>query len=474
VITLLKAEITVEPGWAVGVVPLGDPTLDRDLLTDAAGRPWVPGSALAGSLKAHLRASDTTAGTDRETRLMGSRPPTDRGTETVASRLWLLGARFTPDGDTPDGDPDDDPESAAITEVVGQTAIDRRRGAAAERSLRYSRTVAVGGTLTVYLRFDGTLSDTDLAALAAWRPAVGRGRTSGAGRARLRTLSHGTVDPTKPDGMRLWLTYHGDALIDEVATTTITDVAGPVEPWLTAHLRIEDALLVGDPRPTGPARARRRGGRPLIPGSAWKGLFRSRIEYILRSLYGPEAACPYGREAGPYEREAAREDTTGCGQCPTCTVFGHRGGRGRLAFRDSLVDDSRIDPPPDGESIRTHVAIDRVSGGSRDGQLFQTAPVTSGRLTLHIDELQPVDPWVRDAVWHVLHDLDDGLIGIGSRITLGMGTLRLEPPVEGPDPLAIPAGTTLAIPTLAGTTLARTGIARTGKTATIAAPEAQP
>jgi hypothetical protein len=142
------------------------------------------------------------------------------------------------------------------------------------------------------------------------------------------------------------------------------------------------------------------------------------VEYILRSLYGdaPAAAC---------------EEQAGCGACLSCEVFGHRGGRGRLAFRDSPIADA---PTP---VERTQVGIDRVTGGSCDGLLYTVAPVTGGRLTLRIDALDDVPPWVRPAVLHVLRDLDDGLIGIGSRVTRGMGTLRLATDIPPPPPVEV-------------------------------------
>lgn len=420
-ITLLQAEIVVEPGWAVGAVPLDDPTLDRDLLVDAAGRPWVPGSTLAGSLRAHLRRHDAVAQTNLETDLMGSRPPTRRDDPAETSRLWLLGTRFTPQPPrngtpTPPGNPSD----ASALETVGQTGIDRFRGAATATSLRYSRTVGSGGVLTAYLRFDGELTDDQRAVLAAWRPAIGRDRTTGGGRARLRALRYGTVDPADPAGMTIWLSHSGEALVAVVATRDIPIPAGTGEPWLTAEFIIEDALLVGDPRPTGPAQARTRAGQPIVPGTAWKGIFRSRVEYILRSLFGERAACQ-------------RPD--GCGECPTCTVFGHQGSRGRLAFADSVITEvHNAEQLP----VRTQVAIDRVTGGARDGQLFQSAPVTTGRLQLRIDALDGVEDWVYTAFQHVLLDLNDRTIGVGSRVTRGMGTLRLAAEPPNPGPVALP------------------------------------
>src|ERR1700735_2332510 len=93
-ITLMTATIAVEPAWAVGSVVVGDPAIDRDILLDAAGRPWIPGSSIAGSLRAHLAAADPPA----DISLMGSRPPGNRAesADSRVSPLWIVGAVFEP------------------------------------------------------------------------------------------------------------------------------------------------------------------------------------------------------------------------------------------------------------------------------------------------------------------------------------------------------------------------------------------
>lgn len=410
-ITLAIATVEVEPGWAVGAVAHEDSVIDRDILVDASGQPWIPGSALAGSLRAHLAASDPPA----DIKLMGARPPRDQAqaARLEASPLWIVGAIFTPAA--PDGQASGD----AIVETTGQTAIDRQRGAARPGSLRISRLAASGGRLDVYLRHDaaGTppLSEEDLALIVSWRPAVGRDRTRGSGRARLTEFRHGTIDPTTPDGARTWLTFHGPKLFEAVVTTAVA-CPDDDQPWLEAEFEIVDGLLVGDSQTGRLSGPRTRLGRPLIPGSAWKGIIRSRVEFIARSRYGEHAAC---------------DTQAGCGQCAVCSVFGHQGQRGALAFRDSYIEDWVQQGP------RTHVGIDRVSGGARDALLFETMPVTAGRLRLRIDELEPAGPWVRNAIRHVLRDIDDGLIGVGSQTSRGFGTLRLLKPLDDLEPVVV-------------------------------------
>ncbi|MDG4770570.1 RAMP superfamily CRISPR-associated protein [Solwaraspora sp. WMMD792] len=439
VVTFLVAEIAVEPGWAVGAVRRGDDVIDRDVLVDGDGHPQVPGSTLAGSLRAHLARQSAVA--DLDETLMGPRPPTDRdeAAKLTASRLWLLGTRFVPAPAGPPADsgpPAQQPAAAGsgLVEIVGQTAIDRQRRAAAMSKLRRSRTVAVGGTIRAYLRYDGEFDEAHLAVLAGWRPAIGRDRSTGGGRATLRTLRVGQLDLGTPDGLRTWLELDGPALVEAVVGTGRT-LAGPaeVEPYLTVRLRIVDGLLVGGGKQDKAAVSRTRRGQPMVPGSAWKGVFRSRIEYILRSLHvdepPAEVLCPAGDQCDGVER-----------LCWVCRLFGTPGRRGLLAFRDSVIESPAT-------ADRTQVGIDRVTGGARDQLLFSSRPVVDGTLTLRIDSLdpdgrhEPVDAvgptpgWARTALSHVLRDLDDGLIGVGSRVSRGLGGVRVvDPPIPTPLP----------------------------------------
>ena len=175
------------------------PPIDRDILLDAGGQPWVPGSSLAGSLRAHLAAAQPSA----DTRLMGSRPPKDKAEadESTVSPLWIMGCVFSPE---PGADSGEAP--ATLLEITGQTAIDRSRGAAAAGSLRFSRLAASGGSIAVYMRHDAvdgeTLATEDLQLISEWQPVIGRDRTKGGGRARLTSLRHGTVDPATPGRRR--------------------------------------------------------------------------------------------------------------------------------------------------------------------------------------------------------------------------------------------------------------------------------
>jgi CRISPR/Cas system CSM-associated protein Csm3 (group 7 of RAMP superfamily) len=403
IITVVLAVIETDAGWSVGAPETGTAAVERDLLVDRNGDPWVPPSALAGSLRAHL--AEHSADED----LMGSRPPdpssdeppeSSGGERLEPSRLWLLGTRIR----------DRNRDAAPGTEVVASTAVDPRRRSALPTSLRHTRQVRRDTRVELYLQHDGPLTDTDLHLLATWRPAIGRDRTRGGGSARLARLAYRAYDLDDADQLLAWLQTTGPGRF-----TSLSDVVIPAPPdttVLSADFEIVDPLHLGtgsdrikieNGRKTTQAVSRTRGGRPLIPGSTWKGLFRARTGYILRSRFGETAACTL---------------QTGCGQCRLCGLFGSTGNRGRLAFRDSAL--SRARP-----TSRTHVAIDRVSAGARDKLLFNRQVVEAGRFTLLIHELEPVTAWERNLLLHVVRDLDDGLIGVGGGAQRGDGTVRL-------------------------------------------------
>lgn len=399
IITAIKAEIEAEAGWAVGTADAGAAGLDRELLTEPDGRPWVPPSSLAGSLRAHLARHDA----DR--RLMGSRPPRDGAPPSPApppalrpSALWLLGTRARPAQAGPGRG-----ESPPLrTQVAASTAVDPVRRAAVPKSLRHSRVVDETTVIELYAILEGALSEHDQQLLATWQPTVGRDRTRGGGTARLRSIGYRAYDLDDPAGLRAWLESTGTARFADLTQLSVTTAENRTV--LDADFAVTAALHVG----TGSGRnktalSRARGNSPLVPASTWKGLFRARAGYILRSCWGEEAACTSQK---------------GCGHCYLCDLFGSTARRARIGFQDSTVTRSRTEE-------RSHVAIDRISGGGRDKLLFTDEVVTAGQVHLTIAALGTIGEWERNLLLHVVADIHDGLIGVGGGAQRGQGTLQL-------------------------------------------------
>ena len=189
------------------------------------------------------------------------------------------------------------------------------------------------------------------------------------------------------------------------------------------RFRIVDALHIG----TGDARTDehdrqvacvlRDAGGPVVPGSTLKGVLRSRVEYVCR-VCGVDACAGSAPPACPADRP-----------CPPCRLFGRAGetgGRGGRRAAVAVADSRIVAPVPE---TRTHVALDRFTGGARDQLLFTDDVVTAGWFRITVEALDgaltAVDTALLDAA---LTDLDAGLVGIGSRTTAGYGTVRIDDP----------------------------------------------
>jgi CRISPR/Cas system CSM-associated protein Csm3 (group 7 of RAMP superfamily) len=397
-----------EPG---GVTVPGAPDQAQVVLDrDPEGRVHLPGTSLAGALRelAREQCGEETAA--------GWFGPVLSGTEAEAkaSRVWVLGSRRLDNGDT---------------QLLSSTRIDRARGAAADNTLRTEEVLPAGARFEVFLRWDDAV-DSELAELgglvAAWRPLIGRGVSRGRGRCAVEAVRYGTLNLSDPADLLRWLTCHGPDLARQVAATPveIPDTGTGEGPLFQVPVRITGPLRMGTgdkPQPGSQEPLRlvrtRPDGPPVVPGTALKGLFRSRAEFILRSVIGQAAACLPGT----------------CGKCWACQVFGYGGGSdagttsvgGRAAIRFA---DAVVSAPV--EATRAHIAIDRFTGGVLDGALYTAEGLEAGTFTVEADLLPGPVAETREAeiaavLRLVLEDLDDGIIGMGAATTRGYGSVQV-------------------------------------------------
>jgi CRISPR/Cas system CSM-associated protein Csm3 (group 7 of RAMP superfamily) len=372
-------------------------------------QPQVPGTSLAGALRDMVRAARGEAVANRWFgRLLGEEDERLEGRVAAeASSIWVCGGRLR-------GPADPFPLSS--------TAIDRVRGAAREQALRTDEVLPKGTSFEAFLRWDdASVGEVlDLAGLlAGWRPFIGRGVSRGRGQCSVSSVRYGTLRLDSPDDLRRWLTLSGPELARAVAVTPVADAAAEAEPLVCrVPVSIEGPWRIGTGEKVkgSPAPMLRVSGKLTVPGSAIKGVVRSRAEFILRSV---------GVEACPDQQ---------CGSCWTCRVFGHGGGtdgsssavgaRALIRFADSPLSDSGA------PVVRIHVAIDRFTGGARDKLLYQDEVVESGSFTVLISRLGTVPPpllaEIRAVLRLVLEDLNDGVIGMGSGSARGYGSVRVK------------------------------------------------
>lgn len=428
-----------------------------DLIVDCTPTdvPCIPGTSLAGAMRAHVRE---VLGATKAAEWFGhvdaaaesGRTGDDRRT-AAASGLWTFTA------------PAEDGTAPAVQRWT--TAIDRRRGAARVRTLRGVE-VLVEGTVFRAVVLWGACRHEDLeqlvGALGSWRPAFGRGVSTGSGRCAIRGLRFGVADLEADETLLHWLTLPVAEFAARHATRPATPAGTePVGTHWTLGLRLAGPLLVSAQQPgdrRGDARTylTSRDGAPLIPGTTMKGVLRSRVEFVLRAVGLP--AC---------------EDQT-CGQCRPCMWFGHAGGldagQGRAGRRAQVrFVDSRVADQTDGIKIHvrrtTHVAIDRFMGGAaavtkreakaheataRGGLLFTVEAPDSGDLVVAVDVTDvPEDerPLLGALLRLALTDLTDGLVGIGHATTRGYGSVAGRPAATAGLPTIRQAQTLLAAAT---------------------------
>lgn len=397
----------VEPG---GVTVPGGPDQAQVVLdTGIDGRPQLPGTSLAGALREMVRERrGADVADDWFGRILA-------GSEVAAqaSRVWVLGSRRLDD---------------AVGQFLSSTKIDRTRGAAADNTLRTEEVLPAGSGFEVFLRWDDAADDEveDLAGLvAAWRPLIGRGVSRGRGRCAVDSVRHGTLHLDNHDDLLRWLTLNGPSLARAAAVHPVSapDDEAPADLLFRVPVTINGPWRIGsgdkpEPGSREPIRLLRVDGRPVVPGTAVKGLLRSRAEFILRSV---------GLEPSPCE-------AVPCGKCWTCQVFGHGGEddsasaavgrRAAIRFTDAVVEFPA-------SAQRTHIAIDRFTGGVLSGALYTMEVLESGSFAIEV-ELFPgqVSERLRDEIVAVLRlvleDLNDGIIGMGGGTARGYGSVRVD------------------------------------------------
>lgn len=172
--------------------------------------------------------------------------------------------------------------------------------------------------------------------------------------------------------------------------------------------------------------------KPYIPGSSIKGMIRSYAEKICRTLRShPVPVClPYleiRHNPGPGE-----EDQFSCGDrlkkkkdisratvykvsCPACRLFGSLGFKGRLATSDAYLNGDAYSL-----EIRNVVAIDRFTGGSRGGALFDQEVCSRGTFKTVL-EITNFERWQLGLVALVLREMQEGRVRLGFGKSRGLG-----------------------------------------------------
>lgn len=395
--TYVSVDLTIDGDWRVGAWT----ATDRAVLTFTTDRglPHLPGASVRGSLRAHVR--DTTS----PAFAVAAFGPEAGAPDLTASPWWVLAANLLPD--------------SWDRRERGQTGIDRVRRAPASGTQRTSETVTAigpGPHVRIYLRCDASPTDQIvrdvLVAIGTWRPRIGGGSSVGLGRAQVVAGRTRSVDLASPVELVARLSAGNTAAgLDSLLATPTAQALKIQAPASDLLVGCDFDLPYGWAAPKPPAPV-----RPVMDGSTWKGLIRSRVEFIGRSLRTP--VC----------------DNSACGTCDVCAVFGSPHAASLLDFVCTSIDRGKST----GVQARGRTALSRFTNGANDQQRFDQYTEHDIRVRLEIRTLnrrrdivaggtsraQVPPPWVVRAILHAIRDLAQGLVGIGGQSSIGLGTLE--------------------------------------------------
>lgn len=177
-----------------------------------------------------------------------------------------------------------------------------------------------------------------------------------------------------------------------------------------------------------------------FPGTSLKGVLRSHLERIARTLQPGSVCLPYyGPKSDITIPVASEQNAYGCGyrsqggrgedtsatayadSCAACRLFGSLKFGGRFSIGDAYP---LPEHSPSLES-RNGVGIDRVTGGTVPGVLFDLQVLVGGKFEATV-RLTNFEIWQLAALNLLLTDLADELISIGSGRSRGLGRVKAD------------------------------------------------
>ncbi|MBU1747441.1 MAG: CRISPR-associated RAMP protein [Chloroflexi bacterium] len=197
-----------------------------------------------------------------------------------------------------------------------------------------------------------------------------------------------------------------------------------------------------------------------LPGSSLKGVLRSHLEKVCRTLRPdpvvcnpfwllrdratneggrlvcsdyPEIFCgnKFERRSKPdftlQDRTWRHQDETITSvvayrdSCPICRLFGSTEFIGRMSIDDAYLTDSTRPRPTE---TRDGVGIDRLTGGAAHGAKFDLEAVSSNVVFQTEVHLRNFETWQLGMILLATQDMADGLVRIGSGRSRGLGSVQ--------------------------------------------------
>ena len=145
--------------------------------------------------------------------------------------------------------------------------------------------------------------------------------------------------------------------------------------------------------------------RPWIPGSSLRGALRHRTQHVLEALNTPDSDAILGELFGSIDGDVGTASKVRIHGC-------------------MLADESR--------TVVQHVAIDRLTGGSLRGALYSEAPIWKDDLVIEVRlSLHGISDAQAAALAHAVIDMGTGHLPIGGGTRRGNGRLKFADDKDG-------------------------------------------
>lgn len=411
------------------------------VMRDVDGQPYIPASALKGSIRGWLEArlGSDHAGLRSAFGFQDERPkdederPRDKEKkpEGQGGSFEFLDARLR--------------EAIRVElPVTAQTTIDRYKRTVANRKLFHAEYVPAGTVFAVRIaaqNLDEATISLLMEALAAFDHAtdpvtLGASSADRWGRMEWRATSLGRLEA---DGVLAHL-KKGHLGFEKLPAVALASLDGERAKWkaeltrltrparlrLEIELQFEGGFLVNDPKRTKPkqtdgdepnhAPILDADGKAYLPASSFRGAFRSQAERILKTIGYTKTTTP--SEVTVTSLADAIKDLD-----PVSKLFGGTGWRSPISVSDFRLGPSMACP----EERQEFVAVDRFTGGGADKLKFNAdrvyRPVLKGYIEVDLEALGRVHAgtWGLGLLAYTLRDLREGDVGFGFGAAKGFG-----------------------------------------------------
>jgi CRISPR-associated protein (TIGR03986 family) len=431
----------------------GEPAEVQTVMIDHEDRACIPGMSVKGAIRAWLDRRG-----QRPEELLGSET---QGDSSVGGKGEFAFARSSKVVDEASMSGVPEWNASRNTGIEPHVAIDRYTKTAAPQKLFHREFVPPGVKFT--LTINGCGLDDDEIALLLWAlrgvtddndPLVfGADTQDGWGRFRLDGAASTAIRVSRLDssGRERWMQqdhagYQGLPLLLKAAREEIDrrvaalGASAPRGHCVDLSIQFDGPFLVNDP-----SRAKAAGadesdpqtvrapdhspvvdadGKPVLPGSSFRGALRAQMERIGRTV-DLEICDPTGPDAcsltlDPRVKQEHRLATAVTHLCPACRLFGAPGWRTRVALDPFQL----LNNPP--EYHQELVAIDRFTGGVAGSAKFDVdaywQPLYKGRLCFAPGS----DEASLGLLALALRDLAEGDVTIGFGAAKGFGACQAD------------------------------------------------